>query len=212
MEFAPPVWVSKRVCYKFNINETNLIYIKSFVYATELGSKQQIPETTDDEFSDMSAKICEEFLKSYTKWFPGRTSQIPTGNLKHVWSFDITPDLREGASYQIMWKPVAFCFGGSIAEIHWSLIESSGISSKELEDTEIGNLPCSSDTDKIKINPETRRDYRKLVRQARLKATLCELKALKMAEEYYKRYDEMDELDDSELDLSDQSETAPTAG
>jgi hypothetical protein len=211
MEFAPPIWVTKRVCYKFKINESNNNYTKSFIFATELGLDQLIPTSSDVGYFEANVEICKEFLKTYAKWFPGRVTQIESimSNLKNVWHFGISPDLKEGVNYQVIWRPIEFYFGGAIAEIHWSLIESSGISSEELVEAEFINLPTSSDTNDINIRLETRRDYRKRVRQARLKAALAELRATKMAEEYYRRYEGMDESEDSDLDKSGESDAAP---
>jgi hypothetical protein len=129
-------------------------------------------------------------------------------NLKHSWLFNDSPDLDEGVEYESIWKPTAFCFGGTLAEIQWSLIDVSGISSKELKETELAEFPCSSDTPSLNIQIETRRDYRKRVRQARLKAALAELKARKMAEAYYRRYEGADESSDSELEESDLEDSA----
>jgi len=209
MEFAPPVWISKLVCYKFKINDTTINFKKVFTYATDVGSQQQTPDVNDDGFSETCKNICDEFLKAYTKWFPGR-GDIRMTNLKHNWSFDISPDLKDGVEYEFIWKPTAFFFGGATTEIHWSLIDSSGIN--KLEDAEIGELPCSSDTPSLYIALETRRNYRKRVRQARLKAALAELKATKMAEEYYRRYEAMDESADSDLDETDNSEGSDDSG
>jgi len=208
IDFGPPIWVSKITSYTFKINDTDVVYIKSFVCPGET-----IPDVTDDEFLECTLRICDRFHKEYTKWFPGRktTVDVIMKNLKHTWSFNGSPDLDDGVEYQSIWKPTAFCFGGTLAEIQWSLIDVSGISSKELKETELAELPCSSDTPSLNIQIETRQNYRKRIRQARLKAALAELKARKMAEAYYRRYEKVDDSSNSELEESDLEEDSEDA-
>jgi len=207
MEFAPPIWISKLSCYKFNINETPITVKRVCKYNAAESSHQKIPDMADVTLLETSQRICKEFIQTYIKWFPGR-KDIQMTNLKYVWSFDISPDLKDGAEYEFIWKPTAFCFGSAISEIHWSLVDSSGIT--KLEEMEIQEFPYSSDTPSLNITLETRRDYRKRIRQARLKAALAELKATKMAEEYYRRYEGLDDSADSGLEESEDSESAPS--
>jgi hypothetical protein len=206
MEIAPPIWNSTDMVYKFNINECS----EQFIYKTlsTFTNKIVVPAGDENNLLEKLPGIMDIFILTYQKWFPGKL--LDKSNLQkrlvHKWFCSSTPDLKSGCLYHYTWKPTAFMFGPQKFEINWMLSETKPIVTPgakgvfaEMVETTTENLPLSSDTGPMNIEVRTRQEFRKKVRQARLRSALAEMRAAKLAEEYYRRYEDMLDSDDSSL-------------
>ena len=137
-----------------------------------------------------------------------------------------------GEMFRATWIPARMIFYTTRYEIHFSLAEVEavivpstippgfldelGVPVEEVHTTKLPELPELLPIAEIKqesipfgeITPEEkakREVARKHIRQARLRASLAQLKAEKLAERYYKRYGNF-EVDSSESELSSQEE------
>ena len=145
---------------------------------------------------------------------------------------EIEKVLGMGEMFRATWIPARMIFYTTRYEIHFSLAEVEavivpstippgfldelGVPGEEVHTTKLPELPELLPIAEIKqesipfgeITPEEkakREVARKHIRQARLRASLAQLKAEKLAERYYKRYGNF-EVDSSESELSSQEE------
>jgi hypothetical protein len=137
-----------------------------------------------------------------------------------------------GESFRATWIPARIIFYTSRYELYFTLAELEpvivssaippgfldelGVPGEEVYDigqeTELPELPIAEITQEIipygEITEEekTKRELaRKRIRQARLRASLAQLRAEKLADRYYKRYGNFD-MDSSESELSSEEE------
>jgi hypothetical protein len=203
MEIAPPLWISADMHYKFKVNECSELF-----HYKQLAAYVSNPATNDDMFQDKVKIILDIFILAYQKWFPGKNLDRSNLHQKlvHKWFCTTSPACKPGQMYYFTWKPTTFLFGANTFEVHWILFHSQellqtspGIPkvNQEIIETDIDSLPFSSDNEKVNIDIESRSIFRKKVRQARLRAALAEMKAAKLAEEYYRRYEDLEDSEDS---------------
>jgi hypothetical protein len=145
---------------------------------------------------------------------------------------ELTKILSTGETFRATWVPARIIFYTSRYELYFSLAELEpvvvpsaippgfldelGVPGEEVyeiaPETELPELPIADITQEIipyaEITPEEkakRETARKHIRQARLRVTLAQLRAEKMAERYFKRYGNF-EMDSSESELSSEEE------
>ena len=146
---------------------------------------------------------------------------------------ELTKILETGETFRATWVPARIIFYTSRYELYFTLAELEpvivssaippgfldelGVPGEEVYDisqeTELPELPIAEITQEIipygEITEEEkakRELARKHIRQARLRASLAQLRAEKLADRYYKRYGNFD-MDSSESELSSEEET-----
>jgi len=140
---------------------------------------------------------------------------------------DVAAICQTGETFRATWIPAQIIFYTSRYELQLTLVELEpvivastippgflnelGVDGEELypvpQDTELPELPIAEVTQELpfgEISPEEkakRETARKHIRQARLRASLAQLRAEKLADRYFKRYGNFD-MADSESEIS----------
>lgn len=146
---------------------------------------------------------------------------------------DLEQILKTGETFRATWVPARIIFYTSRYEVYFSLAELEpvivpstippgfldelGVAGEEIYDigqeTELPELPIAEITQdiipygEISVEEKLKREgIRKRIRQARLRASLAQLRAEKLADHYYKRYGNFD-MASSESELSSEEES-----
>jgi hypothetical protein len=188
---------------------------------------------TEDELNDL---FVDEFLKQASKYFSKPLDKsLFYKRLVYTYiteEVDIADIREKGDTFRATWIPAQIIFYTSRYELHLTLAElepvivSSGIPpgflnelgvpGEELQtvmvESELPELPIAEIQGGIPFGEITSEEKakrelaRKRVRQARLRASLAQLRAERMADRYYKRYGNF-EVADSESDLTSEEDS-----
>lgn len=156
-----------------------------------------------------------DFLHQASEYF-SRALPLPLflERVKHIWRRDEIMDQGEltgGRLYTITWIPAMIWFRTPSYEIHWSLCQFEPGSTEAVAATTLAAPPVSEPpplplapappSENPKGPRRSREDLKRKVRQARLRAAIAQLRAERLAEQFYIRYGTVD-LEESDSDLS----------
>ena len=211
-------------------------YIFTFKNAPRLEATTDDPTKlliTEEELNDI---FVSEFLKQASKYFSKPLEQsLFYKRLVYEYQtdeVDITSIRETGDTFRATWIPARIVFYTSRYELQLTLAELEpvivpsaippgflnelGVVGEELDaegETDLPELPIAEVQQDVipfgemSADEKVKREVaRKRIRQARLRASLAQLRAEKMADRYYKRYGNFD-MDSSESELSSEEES-----
>ena len=206
-------------------------YIFTFRNAPKIEVTTSDPSKLDVTEEDLTELFVKEFLGQASKYFSKPLEPaLFYRRVEYKWSteeVELTKILSTGETFRATWVPARIIFYTSRYELYFSLAELEpvvvpssippgfldelGVPGEEVYDiaqeTELPEItqeiiPYGEMTAEEKAKREL---ARKRIRQARLRASLAQLRAEKLADRYYKRYGNFD-MDSSESELSSEEE------
>jgi len=212
-----PQYDAVKKCYVFTFKNAPKI--------EEITSDPSRLNITEDELTEL---FLREFLLQASKYFSKALDlSIFLKRLTYEWNTEEV-EQKEGESFRATWIPARVVFYTGRYELSLNLVELEnntkvppgflndlGVPGEELSaeaESELPELPIAEITQDIipfgQMSSEekaARELGRKRVRQARLRASLAQLKAESLADRYYRRYGNFD-IEGSESELSSEEE------
>lgn len=223
IEFDSPIVIQSKGCHCFNINDAPIF--ESISTASELRIH------FDSHCSGQLQEFVELFLSKAAVHF-SKPLPVPIflERLSHQWNTSefTEKELTFNGHCLLKWIPANIFFYKGRYEIEWLLIEIL-----DINETVADSSATNSDTPKLEVTPDSvaiqeiplssvtlssieqpsqpssqsiklkRNKLKQKIRRARLRVTLAQLRAEKLAERYYLRYGELNlEDSDSDSDLS----------
>jgi hypothetical protein len=203
-------------------------YIFTFKNAPKIEEITSDPTRLNITEEDLTELFVREFLQQASKYFSKALDLSAfLKRLTYEWNTEEV-EQKEGESFRATWIPARVVFYTGRYELSLNLVELEnntkvppgflndlGVPGEEVSpepESELPELPIAEIKEDIipfgKMSSEekaARELARKRIRQARLRASLAQLKAEAMADRYYKRYGNFD-MEDSESELSSEEE------
>jgi hypothetical protein len=223
LEVPPPQFDKVKRQHSFELSGT-----PEFRQAPFKAGEAYTPFKPGTEEEKVYQEFCAAFLEKAATYF---SSQLPLATfLKRLtvsWELgDLEEDLLLGTRLELVWIPARILFQSGRYELVWRLVgvhEFSGLDEEELPSVTGGGegLPVSMEevveTTDIPFESaaaplSARAAARKKVREARLRVAIAQLRAERLAANYFDKYGSFDEVgEDSDSDLSMDSTPEITA-
>jgi hypothetical protein len=229
-QIYPPKHDAEKRCYVFYFDTPPIFDCSS---ATDIPfSVEPVIQQQLISFIDIFLK---EASKYFSKQL---TAPMFMQRLQHIWNtslIDVDP-LKDVDS--ATWIPAQIHFYPARYEIHWSLRAITYVPEPSIppgflergddiggeviggplelpgqggDEEELGALDAEAIPLSSKYSQEEAVQWaaaRKRIRQARLRVALCQLRAERLAERYYRKYGDFEDLDDSNSELSEEEDAS----